>query len=56
MNPLTDEQWGDIADYPMWSIDICWCWFEAQWMAKLLSAKHELKLLDETGCLDADLL
>lgn len=53
---LTDEQWGDIAEFPLWASDVWYCWFDMQWLVKILSAKHELTLLDETSCLDSGLL
>ncbi len=42
-------------DFPMWPGDLWDCRFCGEWMVKLLTAKHELRILDETGCLDADL-
>jgi len=56
MSFVSDEDWGYIADYPMFPGDIMKCRQDAWWLAKILRAKYALAGQDLTGCLDSGLL
>ena len=56
MSLVSEEDWGHIVDFPMFTPAIWAGYQDAQWLVKVLRAKYELAIQDFGGCLDSELL